>query len=143
MKSQVCVDASFVVKLGLPEEGSDRAESLWREWHRQGKAVTAPPLLCYEITSVLRNAVYRGRITQEEGLQILEYLLALSIRFLAPEKMHLNAWQIATSLRQPAAYDAHYLALAQNIGCDLWTGDKRLHQKVKEKMPWVKLVQEA
>ena len=118
MNSPVCVDASFVIKLGIPEEGSDRAEASWREWHRQGKEITAPPLLGYEITSVLCHAIYRGRTTPEEGLQVLEHLLRLPIRFLAPERLHITACEMAIGLGQPAAYDAHYLALAQNLGCE-------------------------
>jgi predicted nucleic acid-binding protein len=143
MNSPVCVDASFVIKLGLPEEGSDRADSLWREWCGQGNEIAAPPLLCYEITSVLCNAVYRNRLTSEEGLQVLGHLLALPIRLLAPEGLHMAACGVAIDLGQADAYDAHYLALAQSLGCEFWTGDKRLYRAVKEKMPWVRLVQEA
>ena len=35
MNSPVCVDASLVLKLGLPEEGSEQVEALWRNWQRQ------------------------------------------------------------------------------------------------------------
>jgi predicted nucleic acid-binding protein len=143
MNSPVCVDASFVIKLGIPEAGSDQVEDLWREWHHKGREIVAPHLLHCEIVSVICHAVNRGRITPEEGLQVLEHLLALPIRFLAPEGLHISACNIAMEWGQPAAYDAHYLALAQNLGCELWTGDRKLYQTVREKMPWVRLVQEA
>lgn len=32
MNSSVCVDASLVLKLVLPEADSDRAHRLWRSW---------------------------------------------------------------------------------------------------------------
>jgi len=143
MNSPVCVDASFVIKLGLPEAGSDQVEDLWREWHRGGREIVAPHLLHCEVTSVICHVVYRGRITREEGLQVLEHLLALPIRLLTPERLHITACKIAIELGQSVAYDAHYLALAQNLGCELWTGDKRLYRKIREKMPWVRLIQEA
>ena len=140
MNSQVCVDASFVIKLGLPEEGSNQVETLWREWRRQGREIVAPPLLCYEITSILCHAVYRRRITREEGLYILEHLLAFPIRLLVPQDLHVKAWQMAISMGQPAAYDAHYLVLAQSLGCEFWTADKRLSQAAGDRMPWVNLI---
>jgi predicted nucleic acid-binding protein len=140
MNSPICVDASFVVKLGIPEAGSDQVEDLWREWHHGGREIVAPHLLHCEIASVICHAVYRGRITPEEGLQVLEHLLALPIRLLAPERLHITACKIAIELGHPAAYDAHYLALAQNLGCELWTGDRRLYKTVREKMPWVRLI---
>lgn len=140
MNSQVCVDASFVVKLGLPEEGSDRVEILWREWRRQGREIVAPPLLRYEITSILCHAVYRRRVTREEGLYILKHLLALPVRLLVPQDLHIKAWQMAIDMGQPAAYDAHYLGLAQSLGCEFWTADKRLLQVASDRMPWVNVV---
>lgn len=140
MNSQVCVDASLVIKLGLPEEGSDRIEALWREWRHQGREIVAPSLLYYEITSILRHAVHRGRIAQEEGLHILGQLLKLPIRLLAPQNLHVKAWEMARRLGQPAAYDAHYLALAQTLGCEFWTADKRLFQAAGSRIPWVKFV---
>ena len=37
----------------------------------------------------------------------------------------------ASQLRQGAAYDAHYMVLAENLGCDLWTADRRFHRAVE------------
>ena len=140
MNSPVCVDASLVLKLGLPEEGSEQVEALWRNWQRQGVEIVAPPLLRYEITSVLCNSVYRGRITPDEGFQILTRLLALPIGFVATEDLHLAAWETAMKLKQSIAYDAHYLALAEALGCELWTADRKLYQMAAAKIPQVHLV---
>jgi len=140
MNSQICVDASLVIKLGLPEEESDQVEALWREWQLQQREIVAPPLLYYEVTSVLRYAVHRERLCQEEGTLILELLLKLPIRLLAPHNLHVTAWGIAADLGHPAAYDAHYLALAQILSCEFWTADRRLFQSAGSGMPWVKLV---
>ena len=38
-------------------------------------------------------------------------------------KLHGQALKLASQLRQGAACDAHYMALAENLGCDLWTSD--------------------
>ena len=37
-----------------------------------------------------------------------------------------------------AAYDAHYLALAEMLGCEFWNADERLYNTVKDELPWVK-----
>jgi len=41
-------------------------------------------------------------------------------------------------LKRAVAYDSFYLALAESLGCDLWTADQRLHHAVDA--PWVHLV---
>ena len=51
----VCVDASFAVKLVLPEEHADRARDLWAEWERQKRERFAPALWGYEVASVVRK----------------------------------------------------------------------------------------
>jgi len=43
---------------------------------------------------------------------------------------------------EPAAvYDAHYLALAERLGAEMWTADRRLCQAVGAALPWVRLVE--
>ena len=44
------------------------------------------------------------------------------------EKLHVRALESATDLQQGAVYDAHYLALAEDFGCELWTADQRFHR---------------
>jgi predicted nucleic acid-binding protein len=43
------------------------------------------------------------------------------------------------SLNQ-AAYDVHYLALAELLGCELWTADEKFFNSVKKKKPQVRLL---
>ncbi len=56
----VAVDASFALKLVLPEEHSDRVRQLWERWVKEEFEILAPYLLAYEATSVLRHKVFRG-----------------------------------------------------------------------------------
>jgi predicted nucleic acid-binding protein len=44
-------------------------------------------------------------------------------------------------LNRAAAYDSFYLALAERLGCNLWTADRRLWQAVSA--GWVRLVGEG
>ena len=45
---------------------------------------------------------------------------------------------LATRFNRPAAYDAHYLALAEMMNCEFWTADRRLFNVVKDELPWVR-----
>ncbi|MGQ9627894.1 MAG: type II toxin-antitoxin system VapC family toxin [Anaerolineae bacterium] len=140
MKSPVCVDASLLLKLALGEDDSPHALALWERWAREGMVIVAPTLLLYEVVSVLRNKVYRGIISLEAGEEALEAILAQPITLLSPEGLHRRAWEIAGEMNRPAAYDAHYLALAEALGCEFWTADGRLYNSVREKLPWVRLL---
>jgi predicted nucleic acid-binding protein len=100
----------------------------------------APPLLWYEVTSVLRNRAHRGRLTLDESSEALEELLNLDVSIISPPHLHRMAWELATQLDQPTAYDAHYLALAQELDCPFWTADLRLYEAARDTLPGVNLL---
>jgi len=130
----------LVLKLAVPEEDSERAQEQWEQWAQQGTEVVAPPLLWYEVTSVLRNRAHRGRLTLDESSEALEALLSLNISIVSPTDLHRRAWELATRLDQPTAYDAHYLALAQELDCPFWTADHRLYQATRDTLPGVNVL---
>ena len=139
---QVCVDASLVITLLLPEEGSAHVQALWSQWQRQQIVPFGPPLLYAEVPSVLRRAVFYGRLTSQAGDLTFENFCQLGIAISARTELHLLAWNLAKAHNRPRAYDTMYLAAAQAEGCDLWTGDRRLVNAVD--LPWVRwLGQEA
>ncbi len=43
-------------------------------------------------------------------------------------------------LNLSASYDSHYLALAQSLNCQFYTGDKRLYNSVKNQINWINLI---
>jgi len=118
------------LKLAVPEDGSAHVERLWEEWSAQECEVVAPALLWYEVTSVLRNRAHRGALEIDEAKEALDTLLGLPVAIVSPPDLHQTAWELATVLNQPAAYDAHYLAVAQSLGCPFWTADGRLYRVV-------------
>lgn len=139
---QVCVDASLVVSGLMPEEQSQHVEALWTRWQRDQIFPFGPPLLYAEVTSVLRQAVFLGRLTPEQGELAFGIFCDLGIAISTRTDLHLLAWELAKAHNRPRAYDCMYLAAAQAEGCDLWTGDRRLVNAVN--LPWVRwLGQEA
>ncbi len=55
----MAVDASFLLKLFLPEDRSDQAEELWKAWVGDHAEIVAPTLIVFEVSSVIRNKVFR------------------------------------------------------------------------------------
>jgi predicted nucleic acid-binding protein len=80
--------------------------------------------------------------SDDEGVRkALRAAIALPIRLYADDDLHLHALTIAQRHRLPATYDAHYLALAERLGIDFYTGDQRLWNSVRHQLPWVRLVE--
>jgi len=138
LNSQVCVDASLVLKLILVETDSAIAHQLWNAWIDAGVDVVAPPLFAFEGTSVLCSKVYRGLIPPQEADLMFAALHLLGVRLVYPEGLHQRAWELARRFNRSQAYDSHYLALAELLGLELWTADDRLYNAVKDALPWVK-----
>ncbi len=133
-KFLVCADAGVLIKLVVAEEDSDRADALWEQWKEDGVKVVAPALLLFELTSVLRNKVHRGLLSLKEGERAFDTVRRLPVQVLTPSGLHRRAWELAIRFHRPAAYDAHYLALAEMMNCEFWTADKRLFNAVRDEL---------
>src|SRR5579884_3393885 len=64
---RVCVDASLVLHVLLPDERDAATDALWTKWIGSGVQIIGPVLLYAEVTSVLRLRVATGRLTDDEG----------------------------------------------------------------------------
>jgi len=137
----VCVDASFVVPLVTRSHGGSPYPRLWREWHGAGLRPAAPTLLCYEVANALHRYAVHGALLPDEAAAALDVALDLGITWFGDAELHQQALQTAQERGLPAVYDAHYLALAERLGAELWTSDRRLSQAVATALPWVRLAQ--
>jgi predicted nucleic acid-binding protein len=137
----ICVDASVAIKWVLNEERSDRARTLYGAAFQADELIVAPDLLPLEVTNILRQRM-RGEdgISLTEAARQLDIFLALRIEFHNPTGLHFQALVLADALGLPATYDAHYLALAEHLGCELWTDDQRLMRNVASSLPFVRWI---
>jgi len=133
----VCIDANLALKLVLDESDSDFARLLWEDWAKQQATLVAPVLWGYEVLSVIRNCTHRGKHPSELEAQTVAALHQLPVQLLQPTGLFQRAWELAREFDRPAAYDSHYLALAEIVNCPLWTADKRLYNAVHPRLNWV------
>ena len=134
--STVCVDARIVVQHVV----SDAAEDLWEAWAQSSVRLIAPTLLYYEVTNGLYRYLKAGIFSLETVEKTLRAALALPIDLIGEADLHQRAKDLAAKYNLPAAYDAHYLALAERFNVELWTADARLFNAVQAfGIEWVKL----
>lgn len=138
--SVVCVDASFVLQLLLGGPGGGRAENLWEQWGRDEVSVMAPGLIYFEIANALHRISLSSAISFEEADKFLGLALELSINTISEPFLHRGALLIASKCSLKSAYDAHYLALAQELDAALWTADRKLVNSVTERCPFIRFL---
>lgn len=81
--------------------------------------LVAPHLMRAEAASVLHEMVWRKEISPARGRVLFRRLVDSPIRLVAPAELTSEAWQVADDLGWAKVYDAHYVALAQMLGCKL------------------------
>jgi predicted nucleic acid-binding protein len=137
----VCVDASVIAKLLLPENDSPQARDLWSLWEDQGIVAHAPAYLVFEVSHAIRKGVRRGGLTREEGDRALHELLRMPLRYIdfAPADVE-ELWNrfVDAFDHLVTPYDAGYLYVADMLDCDLWTADERLVNTVGDGLSWVR-----
>lgn len=133
MNRAICLDASVLVKLYLPEPESESAEKLVSLALAQDVDLIGPTLLLTEVLSVLRQNIQRSRITPEQSDAAASSLLALPIELVDGVDVHKLAWKIASDLNLPVVYDAVYLAVSELRQAPFWTADRILFQKATDK----------
>jgi len=90
------------------------------------------------------NALYRsekaGVLSRHGAARTLRTVAAMPIKLHGDHELHRQAMQKAFMYGLPAAYDAHYVALAERLSAELWTADAELANALKDRLAWVRLV---
>lgn len=141
MNDNVVVDANIAIKWVLIEADSELARALLAEWKKKEMIVYVPTLLSYEVTNILYREVHAGRITTEtaeDGLHMIHRVVTPV--YSSNAALNLRAMAMAKHFDLSAAYDSHYLALAERKECTLWTADKPMWRAVKDQLDWVQWI---
>jgi predicted nucleic acid-binding protein len=81
--------------------------------------------------------VHYGEIDQVDARDSLDLALTLGVQLIPPSRDQSHkAFAWTRRLNRVAAYASFYLAVAEELGCELWTADKRLANAVSQ--PWVR-----
>ena len=137
--SEICLDANLVIRYVTGLTSAAVAE-VWRGFTRDRVTLHAPTLLCYETVNVIHQKRRANEIDAADAAKSLTRALLLPIRFHRDDALHMRAFQLAAEHGLGATYDAHYLALAERLGIELYTTDQKLFKAVNGKLPWVRLV---
>jgi predicted nucleic acid-binding protein len=140
MSNTICIDAGPVVQLTAFPEAVE-IQAIWERWDEQAATIIAPALLFYEVTNVLFRYMKHNIFTREMAYAALDASLALPIILIEDIELHQLAAVAAERFGLKAAYDAHYLALAERSGAELWTTDEKLYKKMQALgVEWVRLI---
>jgi len=127
------IDSNLIAAVFLPLPYSDQATQKIIAWKRAGAELLAPVLLEYEIAAILRKAVVARWLTTNLAVETIGEVLSLNVRCLSPTaNLHERALRWADRLGHSKAYDAQYLALAEQEGIELWTADRRLANSAQQ-----------
>ncbi len=133
----VCVDASVLISWLVPQQADPRVYELVDGWIEDGVELVGPALLFSEVISVLRLQAHKGTMDAEDVDRIVWLFLRLGIRRIDNFTLYRRAFELATRFGHARAYDAHYLAAAEQDSCDLWTADGPLYESAPRELPWV------
>jgi predicted nucleic acid-binding protein len=137
--SWICVDANLVLRL-VVDPADEAIQDLWEAWDSDRRQLAAPTLLYYEVANGLYRYRQLGYLSESAVQLALRAALALPLELHGEPDLHWRALDLAGKFSLAAAYDAHYLALAEMLGGEFWTADGRLARAVQPSLPWVHLL---
>jgi predicted nucleic acid-binding protein len=136
------IDANLAVKTVIPNVMRAQCYAALNDLMQENYALEAPTLWAYETTSAICKAVHFAYLTEDEGWRALQQLAALDVTLRSPDVTdNQNAMKWTLTMKRAAAYDSYYLALAERLGCELWTADQRLVNAAGQ--AWVRWVGDA
>lgn len=122
---RVVVDTSVLVKWFVDESDAVAARSKLKAWSAAHVEIVVPSLAISEAGNVLLKYVLDGRLSLDYAdftlLQLPRFVRIVPVQ---PSTAR-NALALAHRANHRSIYDMHYVALAEEAGCELWTADER------------------
>lgn len=119
------IDASALVKLVVPETGSEAMHALAASFRTGQVHLLAPDFILVECANVLWKYARQTQTPEVEVQEALQVIRRLGIEYV-PQILLLEAALALALEHQRPIYDALYLALARRENAALITADERL-----------------
>ena len=127
VSKNIVVDANLTAATVTPIRGLEMAENLFIHWAQDECSLYAPEWWLAEVISVLRQQVYRKLISPARAKDAVAHVFSIEVK-MVPVDIALcqRALEWAETIHHSKIYDSIYLALAERLGADFWTADKKL-----------------
>lgn len=140
----VVIDASVLLALYLPAEPYKvQALALLGDATAGLVRLVVPTLTRYEVLNVLASAVRglkRGQgLSVQDAQEIMRAMNGLKLEERGTKGLEARILELSRE-HQRSAYDAAYLALAEQLDVDFLTGDERVYNAMKARGKHVKFV---
>ena len=138
----VVLDSNVAVALALDTERAPAIEKRLRAWEEAKEALHAPSLFRFEVANALTRSIAAKKIDSDDAKVAWQRIVAMEI------SLHglVNGpavIAVARKLKRESAYDAAYIALAQELGAELWTLDGPLFRNAAGSDLPVRLIEPA
>lgn len=119
------LDSSVAIKVVLPEPDSAKATALLADYQNQVHELLAPDIFPVEVAHALTRAERKNLLKPGESLHKLAHVLGIGPALHPYLPLLPRAAEISSKMRV-GVYDAIYVALAEQEGCDLVTADSKM-----------------
>jgi predicted nucleic acid-binding protein len=116
----IVIDASVLANV-IGDDGSDGQRA--RAEFRGAAGIAAPDLVDVETVSVLRKRWLAGAVSEQRFAAAVDDLAQLDVQRYPTLRFMRRAFELRANV---TAYDSAYVALAEELGCELLTADQRL-----------------
>jgi len=136
----VVLDSNVAVVLTLDTERAPAIEERLRVWRESEEALHAPSLFRFEVANALTRNIAAGKIDSSDAKIAWQRIAAMEISLHGLTDGP-SVIAVARKLKRENAYDASYIALAQELDAELWTLDGPLFRNAAESDLPVRLIE--
>lgn len=138
----VVVDANVFIAVVLDQGIGPRIDAQLAEWRRSGAELHAPWLMRYEAANALAREVAVGNLSTIRAAGAWQRIERLTQHVVLHDISDgERVIVIAQQLRRQNSYDASYIALAEELGTEVWTVDGPLARNAAQTGLPVKLIE--